>query len=640
MEAAAPLPPPAAAAPKQPADLRRLTGLSLAAMGVVYGDIGTSPLYTLKECFDPDHGVPLTPENIYGIASLVFWALIIVVSLKYVLFVMRADNRGEGGILALLALALRATGTDKNHVGILMVLGLIGAALFYGDGMITPAISVLSAVEGLEVGTPIFTPFVVPITLVVLTALFAIQSHGTELVGRLFGPVMVVWFFALGALGLVEVIDHPAVLGSLNPAYGFTFLFAHGWIAFIVLGSVVLAVTGGEALYADMGHFGKLPIQLSWFVLVLPALVLNYFGQAALMLDNPEAAKNPFYLLVPDIGLYPMVVLSTLATVIASQAVISGVFSLSRQAVQLGYSPRLEIKHTSDEEEGQIYIPRANWGLLVAIIALVVGFKSSTNLAAAYGIAVTGTMAATTVLALVVARFQWKWPLALCLAVGAGFLVVDLAFFGANLLKVANGGWFPLAVGAAMFLLMATWRRGRQILTKRLAEGALPLDMFLKQQKDSTNIIRVRGTAIFMTGDTATVPIALLHNLKHNKALHQRVVFMTVQTEDIPRVAARDRVVVEGLAEGFYRITVRYGFVQEPDIPRVLRLCKAFGLEFDMMDTSFFLGRETLIASVHPEMAEWRERLFVVMSRNAVSATDFFRIPAGRVVELGTQVQL
>ena len=638
MEAAAPVPSPAPAKP--PIDFRRLGGLSLAAMGVVYGDIGTSPLYTLKECFDPDHGVPLTPNNIYGIASLVFWAIIIVVSLKYVLFVMRADNRGEGGILALLALALRATGTDKNQVGILMVLGLMGAALFFGDGMITPAISVLSAVEGLEVGTPVFTPFVVPITLVVLIGLFTIQSHGTELVGRLFGPVMVVWFFALGALGLVEVIGHPAVLGSLNPAYGVTFLLTHGWAAFMVLGSVVLAVTGGEALYADMGHFGKLPIQVSWFTLVLPALVLNYFGQAALMLDNPEAARNPFYLLVPEIGLYPMVALSTLATVIASQAVISGVFSLSRQAVQLGYSPRLEIRHTSDEEEGQIYIPRANWGLLVAIIALVVGFKSSANLAAAYGIAVTGTMAATTVLALVVARFQWKWPLTLCLAVGAGFLVVDLAFFGANLLKVANGGWFPLAVGAAMFLLMATWRRGRQILTKRLAEGAMPLDMFLKQQKDSSNIIRVRGTAIFMTGDTETVPIALLHNLKHNKALHQRVVFMTVTSEDIPRVAARDRVVVEGLVEGFYRIKVRYGFVQEPDIPKVLRLCKAFGLEFDMMDTSFFLGRETLIPSVHPEMAEWRERLFVVMSRNAVSATDFFRIPAGRVVELGTQVQL
>ena len=631
---------PAAAAAKQPTGFRRLGVLSLGAMGVVYGDIGTSPLYTLKECFDPDHGVPVTPDNIYGIASLVFWAIIIVVTLKYVLFVMRADNRGEGGILALLALALRATGTDKNHVGLLMVLGLIGAALFYGDGMITPAISVLSAVEGLEVGTPVFTPFVVPITLVVLIGLFAIQSHGTELVGRLFGPVMVVWFFALGALGLAEIAGHPAVLAALNPVYGATFLLSHGWAAFVVLGSVVLAVTGGEALYADMGHFGKLPIQISWFALVLPALGLNYFGQAALMLADPEAAKNPFYLLVPEFGLYPMVVLSTLATVIASQAVISGVFSLSRQAVQLGYSPRLEIKHTSDEEEGQIYIPRANWGLLVAIIALVVGFKSSTNLAAAYGIAVTGTMAATTVLALVVARFQWKWPLALCLAMGAGFLVVDLAFFGANLLKVTAGGWFPLAVGAAMFLLMATWRRGRQILNKRLAEGAMPLDLFLKQQKDSTNIIRVRGTAIFMTGDTQTVPIALLHNLKHNKALHQRVVFMTVQTEDIPRVAARDRVVVEGLAEGFYRITVRYGFVQEPDIPKVLRLCKAFGLEFDMMDTSFFLGRETLISSVHPEMAEWRERLFVVMSRNAVSATDFFRIPAGRVVELGTQVQL
>ena len=434
--------------------------------------------------------------------------------------------------------------------------------------------------------------------------------------------------------------ESPAILKALNPAYGATFLFTHGWIAFIVLGSVVLAVTGGEALYADMGHFGKLPIQIAWFALVLPALVLNYFGQSALMLDNPEAAKNPFYLLVPEWGLYPMVALATAATVIASQAVISGVFSLSRQAVQLGYSPRLEIRHTSDEEEGQIYIPRANWGLLLGIVALVVGFKSSTNLAAAYGIAVTGTMGATTILALVVARSLWKWPLWLCLVIGAGFLVVDLAFLGANLLKVAHGGWFPLAVGAGMLLLMATWKKGRQILSRRLSEGALPLDLFLSQQKESTSIIRVRGTAVFMTGGTETVPIALLHNLKHNKVLHQRVVFLTVLTEDIPRVSARDRVVVEGLAEGFYRITVRYGFVQEPDIPKVLRLCKAYGLEFDMMDTSFFLGRETLIPSTHPEMAEWRERLFVVMSRNAVSATDFFRIPAGRVVELGTQVQL
>jgi KUP system potassium uptake protein len=630
----------AQAAPAAKPDVRRLAGLSLAAIGVVYGDIGTSPLYTLKECFDPDHGVPLAPDNIYGIASLVFWAIIVVVTLKYVLFVMRADNRGEGGILALLALAARATHSPRGAMTPLMALGLFGAALFFGDGVITPAISVLSAVEGLEVGTPVFAPYVVPITLVVLIALFAIQSHGTEMVGRLFGPVMVVWFLMLAALGLTEIVDHPAILGAVNPAYGARFLVNHGWAAFMVLGSVVLAVTGGEALYADMGHFGKFPIQLAWFVLVLPALMLNYLGQAALMLDNPEAAKNPFYLLVPDWGLYPMVALSTMATVIASQAVISGVFSLSRQAVQLGYSPRLEIRHTSDEEEGQIYIPRANWGIMLGVIALVVGFKTSSNLAAAYGIAVTGTMGATTVLALVVARSMWKWPLGLCIGLGVAFLTVDLAFFGANLLKVGNGGWFPLAVGAGMFLLMATWRKGRQILIRRLAEGALPLDLFLEQQKTSESMLRVRGTAIFMTGDTNTVPIALLHNLKHNKALHQRVVFMTVITEDIPRVPARDRVVVEGLAEGFYRITVRYGFFQEPDIPKVLRLCKAFGLEFEMMDTSFFLGRETLIPSVHPEMAEWRERLFVVMSRNAVSATDFFRIPAGRVVELGVQVQM
>ncbi|KIL97055.1 Kup system potassium uptake protein [Paramagnetospirillum magnetotacticum MS-1] len=621
-------------------DLKRLGTLALAAIGVVYGDIGTSPLYTLKECFDPDHGIPSTPENIFGIASLVFWAIILVVTFKYVLFVMRADNRGEGGILALLALTIRATGGDRGKVGTLVGLGLFGAALFIGDGMITPAISVLSAIEGLEVGTPFFTPYVVPLTLIVLIALFAIQSHGTELVGRLFGPVMVVWFVTIASLGLIEVVGHPAILTAINPAYGVTFLFTHGWIAFVVMGSVVLAVTGGEALYADMGHFGKFPIQLAWFTLVLPALTLSYFGQSALILDNPEAAKNPFYMLVPGWGLYPMVILSTMATVIASQAVISGVFSLSRQAVQLGYSPRLDIRHTSDEEEGQIYIPRANWGLLLGIVALVVGFKSSTNLAAAYGIAVTGTMGATTILALVVARHQWKWPLWLCLTLGAVFLTVDLGFLGANLLKVTQGGWFPLAVGFGMLLLMATWRKGRDILTRRLADGALPLDMFMAQQKDSTSILRVRGTAVFMTGGTDTVPIALLHNLKHNKVLHQRIVFLTVVTEDIPRVPARDRVVVEGLAEGFYRITVRYGFFQEPDIPKVLRLCKAFGLEFEMMDTSFFLGRETLVPSTHPEMPEWRERLFVIMSRNAVSATDFFHIPAGRVVELGIQVQL
>jgi KUP system potassium uptake protein len=621
-------------------DVRRLGALTLAAVGVVYGDIGTSPLYTLKECFDPDHGIPSSPENVIGIASLVFWAIILVVTVKYVLFVMRADNRGEGGILSLLALAVRATGGDRGLVGPMVGLGLFGAALFIGDGMITPAISVLSAVEGLEVGTPFFSPFVVPITLAVLVGLFAIQSRGTETVGRLFGPVMVVWFLALAVLGIAQITQHPYILKAMNPAYGAVFLATHGWIAFIVLGSVVLAVTGAEALYADMGHFGKRPIQIAWFVLVLPALALNYFGQAALILEDPAAAKNPFYLLVPDWGLYPMVILATMATIIASQAVISGVFSLSRQAVQLGYSPRLDIRHTSDEEEGQIYIPRANWGLLLGIFALVIGFKSSSNLAAAYGIAVTGTMLATTVLSLVVAHRMWNWPLWLCVALGALFLSIDIGFLSANLLKVAQGGWFPLAVGLGMLLLMATWRKGREILTRRLSEGALPLDLFMAQQKESTSILRVRGTAVFMTGGTDTVPIALLHNLKHNKVLHQRVVFLTVVTEDIPRVPARDRVVVEGLAEGFYRITVRYGFFQEPDIPKVLRLCKAFGLEFEMMDTSFFLGRETMVSSTHPEMPEWRQRLFVIMSRSAVSATDFFRIPAGRVVELGIQVQM
>ncbi|WP_442915479.1 potassium transporter Kup [Magnetospirillum sp. ME-1] len=614
--------------------------LTLAAIGVVYGDIGTSPLYTLKECFDPDHGIPSTPDNVIGIASLVFWAILLVVTAKYVLFVMRADNRGEGGILSLLALAVRATGGDRGLVGPMVGLGLFGAALFIGDGMITPAISVLSAVEGLEVGTPFFAPFVVPITLAVLVGLFAIQSRGTETVGRLFGPVMVVWFITLAVLGIAQIVEHPYILKAMNPAYGAVFLATHGWIAFIVLGSVVLAVTGAEALYADMGHFGKRPIQLAWFILVLPALALNYFGQAALILEDPAAAKNPFYLLVPDWGLYPMVILATMATIIASQAVISGVFSLSRQAVQLGYSPRLDIRHTSDEEEGQIYIPRANWGLLLGIFALVIGFKSSSNLAAAYGIAVTGTMAATTILALVVAHRSWNWPLWLCVVLGVAFLSIDIGFLSANLLKVAQGGWFPLAVGFGMLLLMATWRKGREILSRRLADGAMPLDMFMAQQKESSNILRVRGTAVFMTGGTDTVPIALLHNLKHNKVLHQRVVFLTVITEDIPRVSARDRLVVEGLAEGFYRITVRYGFFQEPDIPKVLRLCKAFGLEFEMMDTSFFLGRETLVPSTHPEMPEWRERLFVIMSRNAVAATDFFRIPAGRVVELGIQVQL
>ncbi|MGE5514721.1 MAG: potassium transporter Kup [Bacteroidota bacterium] len=620
-------------------DPRRLAALSLAAIGVVYGDIGTSPLYTIKECFGGEHGLPVVPANILGIASLVFWALIIVVTLKYVLFVMRADNRGEGGILALLALAMHSAHTDKRRMGPVMVLGLFGCALFFGDGTITPAISVLSAIEGLEVASPAFARYVEPVTLVVICVLFFVQSHGTTKIGAVFGPVMVVWFAALAGFGILEIVTQPAILAALNPLHGARFIAAHGWHAFLVLGSVVLAVTGAEALYADMGHFGKRPIQCAWFGAVLPALVLNYFGQSALLLNDPEAVRNPFYLLVPEPLLYPMIALATCAAVIASQAVISGAFSLSRQAVQLGFSPRLEIRHTSDEEEGQIYIPRANWGLFIGIVVLVLGFKSSSNLAGAYGIAVTGTMVCSTVLALVVARKLWNWSLALCLALGAGFLALDLTFMGANLLKIPEGGWFPLMLGLGMFLLMATWKRGRQILAKRLAEDSMPIDLFLARQKDNPTQ-RVAGTAIYMTGNPETLPVALLHNLKHNKVLHERVVFMTVLFEDIPRVSAKDRLEIQGIADGFYSITVRYGFFQEPDLPKVLRLCKAFGLEFDVMQTSFFLGRETLIPSIHPEMAEWREKLFVVMSRNSVSATDFFRIPAGRVVELGTQVQL
>jgi len=620
-------------------DARRIATLGAAAIGVVYGDIGTSPLYAIQECFNPEHGINPTPDNVLGIASLVLWSLMIVVTLKYVLFVMRADNRGEGGILALLALVGQTSGNGHKSVGPVLVLGLFGAALFFGDGIITPAISVLSAVEGLDVATPALHDVVIPVTLVVLIGLFWIQSHGTAKIGALFAPVMGVWFVVLAILGIYEIAGHPGVLVAINPYWGAIFIVAHGWQAFLVLGSVVLAVTGGEALYADMGHFGRRPIQLAWFVVVLPALVLNYLGQSALMLDNPEASSNPFYLMVPSWGLWPMVLLSTAATVIASQAVISGVFSLSRQAVQLGFSPRLEIRHTSEEEEGQIYIPRANWGLLLGIIVLVLGFKSSSNLAAAYGIAVTGTMATTTVLALVVAYQMWGWKKWQCYALGAFFMVVDCTFLGANLLKIPSGGWFPLVIGCAMFLLMTTWKRGRSILSRRLSEDSLPLELFLKRQKESP-ILKVAGTAVFMTGGVDTVPIALLHNIKHNKVLHERVVFCTVQTEPFPRVPAKDRVVVEGLADGFYRITVRYGFFQEPDIPKMLRLCKAFGLEFDVMQTSFFLGRETLIPSVQPELPFWREQLFIVMSRNAVSATDFFRIPAGRVVELGTQVQL
>ncbi len=618
----------------------RRAALTLGALGVVFGDIGTSPLYTLRECFSPTHGLPLTPANIMGIMSLVFWAMIITVTVKYVLFVMRADNKGEGGILSLLALATSSRPDATGRLSGLMALGLFGAALFYGDGMITPAMSVLSAVEGLEVAEPSLHEVVVPVTIAILIGLFAIQSHGTGRVGSLFGPIVLIWFVTLGVLGLVEVVQEPQILAALAPWHGVTFFMNNGVVGFLVLGAVVLAVTGGEALYADMGHFGRIPIRNAWFVVVLPALVLNYLGQSALLLTQPEAVRNPFYLLAPEWGLYPLIGLATLAAVIASQAVISGVFSLTRQAVQLGLCPRLDIRHTSNEEEGQIYIPRANWGLLLGAIALVLWFQSSGKLAAAYGIAVTGDMVITTILALVVAHRRWKWGVPVCLAVGAVFLLVEVPFFAANIVKIPHGGWVPLVIAALTLGLMSTWRRGRAILARRLAEESLPLEQFIKRSAKSDDIHRVKGTAVFMTSSGDTVPIALLHNLKHNQVMHERVVFVTVVVEDVPRVPAKDRVLVEGLAEGFYRLTVRYGFSQEPNIPKALRLCKAFGLEFDLMATSFFLGRETLIPRINPQMVQWREKLFVVMSRTAVSATDFFKIPPNRVVELGTQVQL
>jgi KUP system potassium uptake protein len=618
--------------------MRKVLAMAAGAIGVVFGDIGTSPLYAIQACFSDDGGVPVTRGNVYGIASLVLWSLIIVVTVKYVLFVMRADNRGEGGILALLALVDKAVSKTQG-IGAILVVGLFGAALFFGDGIITPAISVLSAVEGLDVATPALHRLVVPVTLGILIALFWIQQGGTARIAALFGPIMCIWFATIAILGIIQIAHHAAILRAINPWFAFIFMARHGWPGFVVLGSVVLVVTGGEALYADMGHFGRRPIRLAWFCLVLPALVLNYYGQSALILNNPKAAANPFYLMVPSWGLLPMVGLATVATVIASQAVISGVFSLTRQAIQLGFCPRLEIRHTSGEEEGQIYVPGANWSLLAGIIVLVLGFRSSANLATAYGIAVTGTMATTTMLALILARRMWGWKRWQCLALGALFMTVDGGFLGANLLKIVSGGWFPVSIGLASFLLMSTWKRGRQILTKRLAEESLPLDMFLRRQKEKA-IHKVEGTAVFLTSDPEMVPTALLHNLKHNKIIHERVVFLTVLTEPVPRVPGNDRVQVEGLQEGFYRLIIRYGFSQTANIPKALRLCKALGLEFDMMKTSFFLGRETLIPSVKADMAMWREKLFVLMSKNAMSATDFFKIPSNRVVELGTQVQL
>jgi KUP system potassium uptake protein len=613
--------------------------LSLTALGIVYGDIGTSPLYAVRESFQPAHGLAATPVNILGVLSLIFWSLIVIISIKYLLFVLRADNRGEGGILALSALCTPMGVRRRSRRWGLVMLGLFGTALLYGDGAITPAISVLSAVEGLEVATPLFEPYIIPITITILIALFASQRHGTTRVGGVFGPVTLLWFLTLAVLGIWHILQEPAVLVAANPAHALTFFTENGWRGFVVLGSVFLVVTGGEALYADMGHFGKRPIQLAWFAIVLPALLLNYFGQGALLMHTPSAFENPFYRMVPGWALYPVVAIATAATVIASQALISGAFSLTMQAVQLGYLPRVEIDHTSARQFGQIYIPGVNWMLMLACIGLVLGFRSSSNLAAAYGVAVTTTMVITTLLLFVVARERWGWSFPLAAAVTGFFLVIDVAFWSANLIKIPHGGWFPLVVGAILFGLMATWKRGRLILADRIGAGLLPAHLFL-QDVGTKSPIRVPGTAVFMYGNPEATPPALLHNLKHNKVLHERVVFLTVETDEVPHVPPEHRAAIEDLRFGFYRVRLRYGFMEDPHIPDALAALKDHGLEFKPLETTYFLGRETLIPSKKPGMALWREKLFAVMNRNARAATSFFGLPPNRVVELGTQIEL
>jgi KUP system potassium uptake protein len=616
-----------------------LVALSLAALGVVYGDIGTSPIYAMRESLHGVHGVAPTPTNVLGLLSLITWALILVISIKYLLFVMRADNGGEGGMIALTALVSPTTTGVRGARLVLVMLGLFGASLLYGDGMITPAISVLSAVEGLEVVTPVFARYVVPITIVILIGLFAVQSRGTASIGRVFGPVMTVWFLTLAALGVAQLVQHPTVLQAVNPLHAVRFFAHNGSHGFLVLGSVFLAVTGGEALYADMGHFGVRPIRLTWFLLVLPALLLNYYGQGALVLLDPAAAEHPFFRLAPHWALIPMVVLTTLATVIASQAVISGAFSLTRQAVQLGYLPRMDIEHTSETQIGQIYIPGLNWLLMIACIGLVLGFRSSSNLAAAYGVAVTTDMVFTSILFAVVARTRWGWSLPAVAALVAGFLTVDLSFWASSLLKIPSGGWFPLVIAAAVFTVMTTWARGRAILAERIAEKTKSFAEFLKEI-EARPPARVAGTAVYLVRDPTVLPHALLLNLEHNHVMHERVVLLAMLTSSTAHVTDAERVLVEPLPSNFFRVTACHGFAEEPGIPPVLERLRGHGLDIDVDRATFFLGRETLIATNRPGMAIWRERLFARLSRNARRATKYFRLPADRVVELGAEIEL
>ena len=618
-----------------------LGALTLAALGVVFGDIGTSPLYALKECFNPEspHSVKPTPDHVLGVLSLIFWSLALIVSVKYLAFVMRASNKGEGGILALMALAFPDRENPRRVRALLVGCGVFGAALLYGDGMITPAISVLSAIEGLEVATKAFNPYIVPLTVAVLVGLFSIQRFGTGRVGAVFGPVMIVWFLALTALGIKGILAKPEVIAAINPLHGLNFLLRAGYQGFVVIGSVFLVVTCGEALYADMGHFGIRPIRLAWFGLVLPALFINYLGQGALLLTNPAAAENPFYLLAPNWALYPLVALSTAATVIASQALISGAYSLTMHAIQLGYLPRMFIRHTSRDERGQIYMPHVNWALMLACIGLVLGFRTSTNLAAAYGIAVTLTMLVTTMLFYFAARRLWQWPRLKAAAVCCLFFAGELAFFGSNALKIAHGGWFPLVAGAGIFAIMATWKTGRRLVWERIKDATLPRDLFIADIQANPPQ-RVPGTAIFMAGNPNGTPVALLHNLKHNKILHERNILLTVITTEEAHVPDAERVEVEQLPAGFQRVVGRYGFMEEPNILELLADAPLTGGPVEITKTTFFLSRETILDTGKARMTRWRKWLFAVLARNASTATSYFGLPANRVVELGMQVEI
>ena len=615
-----------------------LAALTLGAIGVVYGDIGTSVLYAMKEVFGSGH-VPFTQANVYGVLSIFFWTLTVIVSIKYVVLVLRADNNGEGGLIAMLALASQAVKDKPELRQWLLAVGIFGTSLFYGDGVITPAISVLSAVEGMEVVSPAFKDWVIPLTLVVLFCLFAVQKRGTAGIGRFFGPITVVWFIAIAALGISQIVTHPEILQALSPHHAVLFMVRNPGTTFIILGAVVLCVTGAEALYADLGHFGKRPIRIAWFGIVMPALTLNYFGQGALLLARPEAVKNPFYMMAPDWALVPLVVLATLATVIASQALITGAFSVTKQVVQLGYLPRLNVQHTSVRDTGQIYIPAVNWGLFVAIVLAVVMFRSSSNLAAAYGIAVTLDMLITTTLTFFVIRYGWKYPLWLCVVATGWFFIVDLAFFTSNMLKLLQGGWFPLMIGGIIFTLMMTWKHGRDLLAEKLKADSIDLKSFLEAVFVSPPT-RVTGTAVFLTAEAGTVPNAMLHNLKHNKVLHDHNLFVTVRSHEVPWIGLDRRVEIESLGHDCWQVVLHYGFKNDPDVPAALQQIRGRGCEIEPMSTSYFLSRDKVVPTMGGGMAPWREKLFAQMHHNASGAADFLSLPNNSVVELGSKIEI